>query len=81
MIGSTVVQNTIFVFIFLTGIYRELFVWLVVALVFSCAGVPFSCSLIFQDDFLLFFSESWPPLQENLFYYLEETCYCWDEKC
>ena len=46
MIGFTVVKNTTFVLIFFSGLYQETFIWLIVDLFFSCAGVPLLCSAI-----------------------------------
>ena len=48
MLGSTVVQNATFFWIFSSKSVSGGFYWLILALVFSCAGVPLLYSLIFK---------------------------------
>ena len=50
VLGSTVVKNTTFVLIFSSKSVSSGFLWSIVALVFSCAGVQLFYSLIFQGD-------------------------------
>ena len=80
VIGSTVVQNTYIFFSCLPSIYQYVFLWLIVSLVLSCAGVPLLYSFFFKvflDDLLC---EARPHLQETLFDCIEGTCCSWAEK-
>ena len=58
---------------------QEVFIWFILALLFSCAGVPLLYSLIFTVLLDEFFCDVRPRLQETLFDCLEQTYWNWSE--